>query len=167
MNEAVILKLRTLMACIREKRTADAIDFLSMNTELVPLQTPLGSFLHIAADNDNLELCQALVKLGADIDSRDNISGSSPIHRAASNGNEDILNYFIGLGARLDISEPDRNPLFTAIHYGHFHIVKRLVEAGIDTSIRYTGQTMKDMGALEFAHEWGRTEIADYIKLIS
>ncbi|WP_335924633.1 ankyrin repeat domain-containing protein [Shewanella indica] len=108
MNEAVILKLRALMTCIREKRTADAIDFLSMNTELIQLQTPLGSLLHIAADNDDLELCQALVKLGADIDSRDSISGSSPIHRAASNGNEDIVNYFIGVGAKLDISEPER-----------------------------------------------------------
>ncbi|WP_335912648.1 ankyrin repeat domain-containing protein [Shewanella indica] len=167
MNEAVILKLRALMTCIREKRTADAIDLLQMNSELVRLQTPLGSLLHIAADNDDLELCQALVKLGADIDSRDSISGSSPIHRAASNGNEDIVNYFIGVGAKLDISEPDRNPLFTAIHYGHLHIVKRLVKAGIDTRIRYTGQTMKDMGALEFAHEWGRTDIADYIQSIS
>ena len=167
MNEELKIKVRTLMAYISEKRTDDAIDFLSKNNDLVRLKTPLGSFLHIASDKDNLELCKALVKMGADINDQDRISGTSPLHRAAANGNEDILSYFINLGAKLDTSEPDRNPLFTAIHHGHFNIVKRLIEAGIDTEVRYTGQNMKDMGAIEFAHEWGRKEIASYIKSVA
>ncbi len=155
------------MACISEKRTDDAIEFLSKNSDLVSLQTPLGHFLHIASDKNDLELCKALVKMGADINAQDNISGSSPLHRAAANGYEDILNYFISIGAKLDTSEPDRNPLFTAIHHGHLNIVKLLVAAGIDTTVRYTGQTMKNMGAIEFAHEWGRKDIANYIQSIA
>ena len=167
MNDDLRIKVRTLMACIREKRIDDAVDFLSENSDLVSLQTPLGSFLHIASDEGSLELCKALVKMGADINSKDGISGASPLHRAAANGNEKLLSYFIGLGAKLDTSEPDRNPLFTAIHYGHLNIVKLLIAAGIDTTVRYTGQTMKNMGAIEFAHEWGREEIAAYIQSIA
>ena len=167
MNEDLKIRARTLMKCISDRRTDDAIDFLSKNQDLVNLQTPLGTFLHIASDKDNLELCEALVKMGSDINAQDNISGTSPIHRAAANGNENILNYFLGLGAKLDTSEPDRNPLFTAIHHGHINIVKLLISAGIDSSVRYTGQTMKNMGAIEYAHEWGRKEIANYIKSVA
>ncbi|EOD5343938.1 ankyrin repeat domain-containing protein [Vibrio parahaemolyticus] len=166
MNNELKLKVRTLMTFISEKRTDDAIDLLSKNSDLVCLQTPLGSFLHIASDKDDLELCKALVEMGAYIDAQDILSGASPLHRAAANGNENILNYFISLGATLDTSEPDRNPLFTAIHHGHLNIVKLLVAAGIDTKVRYTGQTMKNMGAIDFAYEWGQTEIANYLQSI-
>ena len=36
-------------------------------------------------------------------------------------------------------------------------------QANLDT-VRYTGATMKDMGAIEFAQEWGREEIAEIIR---
>lgn len=64
----------------------------------------------------------------------------------------------------MDISEPDRNPLFAAIHAGHKNIVELLLKTGIDTTVKYTGKSMKDMDAIAFAYEWGRKEIAEMIK---
>lgn len=57
-----------------------------------------------------------------------------------------------------------RNPLFGAIYGGHKEVVDLLVEKGIDISIRYTGENMKNMNAYEYAKEFGKTEIAEYLK---
>lgn len=35
---------------------------------------------------------------------------------------------------------------------------------GIDISIRYTGESIKNMDAYEYAREFGQTEIAEYLK---
>ncbi|WP_425264555.1 hypothetical protein [Vibrio parahaemolyticus] len=51
------------------------------------------------------------------------------------------------------------------MHAGHKDIVELLLKAGINTRIKYTGQSMKDMDAMAFAHEWGRTEIMEILKL--
>lgn len=65
--------------------------------------------------------------------------------------------------AEIDVSEPERNPLFGAICAANKEIVNLLLDAGMDTSIKYTGQNMKDMSAYEFAKERGQLEIADLI----
>ena len=57
-----------------------------------------------------------------------------------------------------------RNPLFGAIYGGHKEVVELLVEKGIDISIRYTGETIKNMNAYEYAREFVQTEIAEYLK---
>ncbi|WP_283750446.1 ankyrin repeat domain-containing protein [Bacillus cereus] len=53
---------------------------------------------------------------------------------------------------------------FGAIYDGHKEVVEFLVEKGIDISIRYTGENIKNMNAYEYAEEFGQTEIATYIK---
>lgn len=64
----------------------------------------------------------------------------------------------------MDTSEPDRSPLFAAIYSSHFEIVKLLVMNGIDITIKYSGNNMKDMDAYTFAVERGEMKIADYLK---
>lgn len=66
-------------------------------------------------------------------------------------------------GAELDISEPDRNPLFAAIYGGHKDIVKFLLDSGIYASVRYTGDNIKNMDAYDFAIERGQKEIAEML----
>ncbi len=63
----------------------------------------------------------------------------------------------------MDVSEPERNPLFGAIYGGHTDVAKFLINSGIDTQVKYTGPNMKNMDALAFVNEWGRTEIADLL----
>lgn len=47
---------------------------------------------------------------------------------------------------------------------GHQEVVKYLVQKGIDVSIRYRGENIKNMNAYEYARELGQTEIAEYLK---
>ncbi|GLV66966.1 hypothetical protein Bmyc01_56350 [Bacillus mycoides] len=85
------------------------------------------------------------------------------IAHAATEGEIGIVEYLFDNGAILDVSDPNRNPLFSAIYGGHLDIVKYLVQNGIDITVKYTGDTMKDMEAYEFVIERGQTEIDEYL----
>ncbi len=63
----------------------------------------------------------------------------------------EIVKYLIESGAELDESLAKTNPLFGAIYGGHKEVVELLVDSGIDFSIRYTGESMKNMDAYEYA----------------
>jgi hypothetical protein len=67
-------------------------------------------------------------------------------------------------GAKMDVSEPEWNPLFAAIHAGGMDVVKLLLEHGIDATVKYTGRRMKGMDAYAFAIEQGQRQIAAYIQ---
>lgn len=131
---------------------------------LKDIATPFGSWLHVASEYGKFSVVKFLIENGFDIDARGGIAGGSAINIAASEGCLDIVNHLIGLGAELDVSEPERNPLFSAVQGGHDDIVSVLLEAGIDATVRYTGESMKDMDAAAYAREWGRTELADMIE---
>jgi uncharacterized protein len=83
------------------------------------------------------------------------------VDHAASHGHIEVVQYLLGQGAQLDTSEPERNPLFSAIYGGHTAVAEVLIDHGIDTTIKYSGEHMQDMDALAFAREWGRTEIVE------
>jgi ankyrin repeat protein len=83
---------------------------------------------------------------------------------AAGAGHLEIVKYLIEAGAELDVTLAKGNPLFGAIYGGHKEVVELLVENGIDISIRYTGESIKNMNAYEYAREFGQTEIAEYLK---
>lgn len=86
------------------------------------------------------------------------------LRKSYRKGHIDIAKYLINHNIELDISEPDRNPLFAAIYNGHFEMVKLLVENHINISITYFGENMKEMDAYTFALERGQTEMAEYLK---
>ena len=54
-------------------------------------------------------------------------------------------------------------PLFGAIYGNHIEIAKLLLEHNIDTKVKYTGESMINMGAIEFAKERGSLKIAKLI----
>src|SRR5262249_1574746 len=92
------------------------------------------------------------------------ISDSNSLDFAASKGDLEVLKYVHAKGAIFDTSEPTRNPLFSAIYGGHKHIVKYLLDNGIDYAVKYTGDNMTNMDAIAFAMERGQTEIAKMIR---
>ena len=67
------------------------------------------------------------------------------LSHTASEGEIGIVEYLFNKGAILDVGDPNRNPLFSAIYGGHLDVVKYLVQNGIDITVKYTGDTMKDM----------------------
>ncbi|MEW8050538.1 MAG: ankyrin repeat domain-containing protein [Candidatus Thiodiazotropha sp.] len=157
-------KPKDVITAIKSGDVSSVKMMLDGNEELLHLLTPLGSWLHIATEQGQKEVVELLVNLGIDVNVQGGPSNATPLNTAAYEGNADLLQYFLEKNAVMDLSEPDRNPLFAAIHAGHKKIVELLLEAGIDTKVKYTGETMQDMDATAFACEWGRAEIANLIK---
>ena len=91
--------------------------------------------------------------------------GMSPIVVAAEFGKLDNVRFFLNQNVSLDTKKPSANPLFAAIMGRSVEISKLLIDSGIDTTVRYSGEKMNDMDALAFALERGETEIADVIAL--
>lgn len=100
--------------------------------------------------------CKKLTELGADVNKLGGVYGGGPLNEAASAGHIDIVEYLLSCGTDLDVSEPERNPLFGAISNGHADIAKLLVERGIDTTVKYSGESKQDLDALGFAKEQGQ-----------
>ena len=145
---------------ILDNDSRKAIFLLTANPQMRDFMTPFGTWLHVAAKHGRLDLVKFLVELGIGINVQGGTFGGAPIHLAASQGNLEVVKYLLSHGAEMDVSEPERNPLFGAIYGGHTAVARFLIDNGIDTQVKYTGPNMKDMDALAFANEWGRTEIA-------
>jgi ankyrin repeat protein len=124
------------------------------------VMTVFGTWLHVAAAHRQFEIVKYLVSIGADVNRRGGILGGGPLNEAASNGELEIVKFLHSAGASLDVTDPRWNPLFGAIQGGYTKVAKYLIDAGIDTSVRYSGENKKDMDAMALAKEWGRADIA-------
>ncbi|ENU79210.1 hypothetical protein F975_02902 [Acinetobacter sp. ANC 3789] len=135
--------------------------------KLMSIDTPFGTWLHVASSSGTLEIVKYLVLQGLDPNKKGGTFGGNILNTAASSGHIDITEYLLSLNnVEMDISEPERNPLFGAIMKGNLNIVKILIENGIDYKISYTGDYMNNMDAEGFALERGEKEIADYLHLL-
>ncbi len=124
---------------------------------------PFGSWLHVASNAGDLGLVVYLTEKGCDINRKSGLLGGTPINEAATHGHLEVVKYLLQAGAVLDTSEPEQNPLFSAIYGGHLGVVKLLLAHGIDGKVRYTGTIMREMDAMAFARERGQTAIAEYL----
>jgi uncharacterized protein len=126
--------------------------------------TPFGTWLHLAIMRGQPEIAKYLIDAGLDVNKNSGISDSNSLDFAASAGDLEMLKYVQAKGATFDTSEPTRNPLFSSIYGGHKHIVKYLLDNGIDYTVKYTGKNMTNMDAFAFAMERGQTGIAEMIR---
>jgi hypothetical protein len=146
----------TSKAIFRASRDGDVSTLLSLigtSQARLHTETPFGTPLHIAAASVNLLLVKALIELGDDINRIGGTFEGAAINEAASQGRLEVVKYLLDRQAELDITEPERNPLFRAIFNGNIEIVKLLICAGMDPTIQYSGEYMTNMDALNFAIE--------------
>jgi len=155
---------KNIRLSIKKGDIATFIKLIDDNLDQLKKETPFGTWLHVASSEGQLEIVKKLIKLGADINASGGIYGGGALNEAASEGHYEVVEYLLSYGAKLDVSEPEKNPLFGAISNGHINIVKLLIENGIDTKIKYTGETMKEIDALAFAKEQGQKDIVKLLE---
>lgn len=166
MHEHYTEAYKLIRNAIKRSDLSDVISLLRNDEALFHLDTPFGTWLHMAAAHGTLEIVKWLIEHGADVNARAATIESRPLDEAASNGHPEIVKYLIDSGATLDVSDSVRNPLFGAIVGGmsdaHTEVAKILIDSCIDTTIRYPN--LSNMDALEYAKEWGRDSI---VKLLN
>lgn len=145
----------------------ETVKLLVSTSGLLNPETPYGTWLHYAARRGQMEVIRCLVALGADVNKRGGTFNSGPVQEAVSQGENDIVQFLVSSGAVFDVSDSERNPLFTAIVIGRLDTVKLLVSLGIDYSVKYNGPRMKNMDASAFARERGQLEIAMYLESLA
>lgn len=119
-----------------------------------------GTWLHVAAKRGKLDMVKYLVESGMDINRRSGTSDSYAINQAVTWGHIDVVKYLLSRGAKLDVSDPVRNPLFDAITDGRSEMVRLLIDSGINIHVKYEN----NRDALAYAIERGQTEIADILR---
>ncbi|USL40179.1 ankyrin repeat domain-containing protein [Priestia megaterium] len=155
---------KAIRGAIKNGQLNKVRDLLEKEPEMLTWITPFGTWLHVATAHGHLEIVQYLIHAGIDVSAQGGTFSTNALERAAAKGYVDIAKYLINHNVEIDISEPDRNPLFAAIYSGHFEMVKLLVENYINISIKYSGENMKEMDAYTFSLERGQTEISEYLK---
>jgi len=114
------------------------------------------SALMLAALDGNLELCETLINMDADI----NKPGWTPLHYAATNSRLDVMRLLLDKFAYIDAASPNGStPLMMAAMYGNSSAVKLLLEAGADPTIK----NQLGLTAIDFAQQVKRVESAEII----
>lgn len=161
MNKEDIKKTRELI----KQGDIESVKILVENdNDLLFAETPFGTWLEVASALNRIELVKYFIVCGIDINKCCGISNGGPIESAAFKGNLDIVKILYENGAVLDVSTAEKNPLFSAIYNNHVEVAKFLVENGIDISASYAIGDIESCDAYEYARQYGRTEIAAYLK---
>ena len=112
--------------------------------------------LMLAALKGLSEVCQQLIKQGADV----NKPGWTPLHYAATNGHLAVMDLLLENHAYIDAASPNgTTPLMMAAHYGTTPAVKLLLEAGADPLLKNN----LGLTAIDFVQRVNRQDAAELI----
>ncbi len=114
------------------------------------------SALMLAALKGLTEVCQRLIARDADV----NKPGWTPLHYAATGGHSAVVQLLLDHHAYIDAASPNGStPLMMAAMYGSAIVVKQLLEAGADPTVK------NDLGlsAHDFATQADRSDSATII----
>ncbi|WP_026522410.1 ankyrin repeat domain-containing protein [Butyrivibrio sp. VCB2001] len=139
-------------------------DALEDNQELLNAETAFGTWLEVAAEFGQLDIVRYLIGRGIDVNKSCGIVEGGPINTTSFYGHLDVLKLLMENGAVPDVSTAEKNPLFAAVYNGHLDVVKFLVENGIDYKASYTVGSIDKCDACEYARQYGRKEIVEYLQ---
>lgn len=86
----------------------ESIPLENNTSQLVMSQDSADSNLHMACREGYIDMCENLIRNGADVNGR-NKDGKTPLHLAADRGLDNICELLIFNGADLDVSDKDIN----------------------------------------------------------
>ena len=159
--------------------------FLKFPNELNNDDPSTGCHLYWACRGGILEVVQAMVDCGAEIDLKNSRDGDTPITGACAAGRVQVVNYLLSRGCELDVSSSTSNPMFACIasslyrnpafaeaegyknvdevREGLAEVAGILIQHGIDLTASYNQPSMVDMDASAFAYMFGFRDIAEAI----
>lgn len=153
-----------IIEAIKAEDVNELYSLFDDNPEQKSFYTFIGgqTWLGYSAQLGKLESVKALLEIGININTGDKREDIKPICSAACKHFE-VTKYLFEQGAVLDVSLSVRNPLFAAIVGNATHIVKFLLESGIDSKKIYNSESMTKMDALAFAVMRGQIDSAKII----
>jgi uncharacterized protein len=166
MREDEIEIYKMTRPAIKQGNLAEVVRLIGNDPSRLRIDSPFGTWLHMAASHGKLDIVRWLVSQGVDVNAIGGMGERRAIDEAAANGYVDVVKLLLDSGATLDVSESVRNPLFAAIVGGisdsHTAVAKLLIDSGIDTTVKYPN--LDNMDALEHAREWGRSDIVKLLE---
>jgi len=160
---------KAILISFRDAIEADALDdvcrILEHNPEVLTINTPLGPWLLMAVRDCGADVVNALLQHDLDPNIQHQESRGNALHAAAAVGKLDNVKLLHKAGAILDTTETSANPLFAAVHGRNVEVAQYLLDAGIDSTIKYETRRTLKISALDFAWEMGARDIARAIAL--
>ncbi|VVD66748.1 ankyrin [Pandoraea pneumonica] len=102
-----------------------------------------------------------MVKLLIDKEAEVNKKGWAPLHYAATNGHDDIVQLLLDASAYVDAESPNgTTPLMMAARGGHITTCKVLLDGGADVRLK----NQLGLTAIDFANQSNQKEIADGLR---
>ncbi len=151
---------KEIRGSLKAANGAKFIELIECHRHMLDVDSPFGTWLHVAAKYGAIDAIKYLLKTDIDVNHRSGALQTNALGDAAAEGNYEVISLLLDAGCEFDTSEPYRNPLFLAIQKGHTEAVKLLVERGIDTSVTH-GDSNRD--AIQFAKEWGHLDIVEIL----
>tara|TARA_R110002072_G_C7928710_1_gene531522 strand:+ start:940 stop:1362 length:423 start_codon:yes stop_codon:yes gene_type:complete len=118
----------------------EAVKLLDGNDALIHFTEFGGTWLHLACCEGNAEMAKWLIDHGISVNVSDEFYGT-PIDQAAMYGHLELVRFLVSANASLDTSDHTANPLYSAIHNGHQHVVEYLITTDLDRHTTYRTPT--------------------------
>jgi uncharacterized protein len=148
---------------IRAGNVEEVIQLLDAHPGAIHYDTPMGSWLHMAASDGQLPIVKELVKRGIDVNARGGTFKTNALYFAVNYGHLDVVKYLLEAGSETDMSVSEKNPLFAAIHKNdNTEIAQALIDHGLDPHHDYGD----DWNAISFAKQNGAQKILKLLQSI-
>lgn len=123
-------------------------------TDVEKLDAAGENAMMLAALNGDAGLVKALIAKGAEV----NKKGWAPLHYAAANGHDDVVQLLLDNSAYIDAGSPNgTTPLMMAARGNHLSTVKVLLDAGADSRVK----NQLGLTALDFAKRYHAKDVEE------
>ena len=108
--ETNIELLKLMRQAIKQGDINAVKEMVKKNAGLLEAVTPLGSWLHIAAECGNSVMVSYFIDAGLDVNTNGGLAEANPLKAAANNGHLDVVNILYQNGAQFETEEATKTP---------------------------------------------------------